>query len=312
MKQFKKEGRSAIQKLTSCFGSVAITATALTLSSCGDKGKKGDTSNETAVLRFSAIPDENTTGQAVRFKPVADYLAKALDVKVEFVPSATYGASVEKFENGDIHLAWFGGVSGEQARQAVEGAEALAAGKKDLAFKSYFVANVATGLTKSEEFPTAIANMTFTYGSSGSTSGCIMPSHFIMEKTGKTPMEFFQRKPIGFSGAHDKTALQVQDGTFQAGVLSYGKYESMVKEGTIDPAKCVVVWETPPFADYNFTAHPALEKSFGEGFVAKLQKALLDCKDPAALKALGRDELVKVTNETFIPVAKVVEKVKFD
>ena len=312
MKLFKLRNQSIFQTVKGCFGGMAVAATALSVASCGDKEKEGDGADGAAILRFSAIPDEDTTGQAARFKPVADYLAKALGVKVEFVPSATYGASVEKFENGDIHLAWFGGVSGEQARQAVDGAKALAAGKKDLAFKSYFVANAATGLTKSDDFPTAIADMTFTYGSSGSTSGCVMPSHFIMEKTGKTPMEFFQKKPIGFSGAHDKTALQVQDGSFQAGVLSYGKYESMVKENKLDPAKCVVVWETPPFADYNFTAHPALEKAFGEGFVAKLQKALLDCEDPLALKALGRDELVKVTNETFIPVAKVMEKVKFD
>ncbi len=309
MKLFKWGDRSISQTMKGCLSSVAIATTALTLSSCGDKDKDSD---KTAVLRFSAIPDENTTGQAERFKPVADYLAKTLGVEVEFVPSATYGASVEKFENGDIQLAWFGGVSGVQARQAVEGAQALAAGKKDLAFKSYFVANSSTGMTKSNDFPAGIADMTFTYGSSGSTSGCIMPSHFIMENTGKTPKEFFQKTPLGFSGAHDKTALQVQDGTFQAGVLSYGKYESMVKAGTIDPAKCVVIWETPPFADYNFTSHPALEKAFGEGFTDKLQKALLECKDAAVLEALGRKELVKVTNDLFVPIAQVMEKVSFD
>lgn len=229
-------------------------------------------------------------------------------MQVEFVPSTTYGASVEKFENRDIELAWFGGVAGVQARRAVDGARALAAGKKDLAFQSYFVANAATGLTRSEEFPKALADLTFTFGSSGSTSGCIMPSHFIMERTGMSPMEFFRKKPLGFSGAHDKTALQVQDGTFQAGVLNYATYENMVKEGRVDPAQCVVIWETPPFADYNFTAHPGLEKTFGKGFLEKLQKALLECRDPAALQSLGRTELVEVTNETFAPVARVLEK----
>ncbi|MDB4537221.1 putative selenate ABC transporter substrate-binding protein [Akkermansiaceae bacterium] len=296
-----------------CLGSIAIAATAISLSSCGDKEKEADAEGGgDAVLRFSAIPDENTTGQAERFKPVSDYLAKSLGVKVEFVPSATYGASVEKFENGDIQLAWFGGVSGVQARDAVAGANAVAAGKEDLAFKSYFIANAATGLKRSDEFPEEIANMTFTYGSSGSTSGCIMPSHFIMENTGKLPLDFFQKKPLGFSGAHDKTALAVQDGTFQVGALSYGKFDSMVDSGEIDTAKCHVIWETPAFADYNFTAHPELNKMFGDGFVDKLQKALLECKDEAALKALGRSELVKVTNETFDSIAEVMEKVKFD
>lgn len=291
----------------------ATIGLALGLTGCGNK-EEGGASEEppAAVLKFSAIPDSDTTAQAEKYKPVADYLAKALGVQVEFVASDSYGASVEKFENGDIQLAWFGGVSGVQARQAVEGARAVASGEKDLKFKSYFVAHASTGLQESETFPAEIANLTFTYGSSGSTSGCIMPTHFIMEETGKGPDAFFQKKPFGFSGAHDKTALQVQDGTFQAGVLNYSTYEKMVASGKIDAAKCVKIWETPEYADYNFTAHPALEEMFGEGFIDKLQQALTESGDAAFLDALDRDKLVKVDNETFAGIAAVMEKVKFE
>ncbi len=264
------------------------------------------------VLRFSAIPDQDTTAQKERYKPMQNYLAKALGIEVEFVASDSYGASVEKFENGDIQLAWFGGVTGVQATKAVKGARALVAGEKDLAFKSYFIANASTGLEPSAEFPRGIADLTFTFGSSSSTSGCVMPSHFIMENTGKTPLEFFTKQPLGFSGAHDKTAMQVQDGTFQAGALNYSTYDKLVADGKIDPAKCVVIWETPPYADYNMTAHPELEKRFGAGFLDKLQAALVSCDDAAALKALDRNKLVEVTNETFAGIASVLEKVKFD
>ena len=292
------------------FAAAVTAGMVLGLASCGKK----ETAEEggASVLRFSAIPDADTTAQAEKYKPVADYLSKALGVDVEFVPSDSYGASVEKFDNGDIQLAWFGGVSGVTARQNVEGALALVSGEKDLKFKSYFIANASTGLQPSDEFPAAIANHTFTYGSSGSTSGCIMPTHFIIENSGKGPEEFFQKKPFGFSGAHDKTALAVQDGTFQVGALSYSTYEKMVKAGKIDPAKAVKIWETPQYADYNFTAHPDLEKTFGEGFFAKLQEALVSCEDEAALNALDRKKLVKVTNETFAGIASVMEKVKFE
>ena len=264
------------------------------------------------VRMSDEFPDSDTTAQAAKYQPVADYLAKALGVEVEFVPADSYGSSVEKFENGDIQLAWFGGVSGVTAREAVSGAQALASGEKDLKFKSYFIANAAMGLKFSDDFPKEIANLTFTYGSSGSTSGCIMPTHYLMQLTGKTPDTFFQKKPFGFSGAHDKTALQVQDGTFEAGVLSYSAYEKMVAAGTVDASKCVKIWETPEYADYNFTAHPDLEKMFGEGFLAKLQEALVNCDDAAALKALDRNKLVKVTNETFAGIATVMEKVTFE
>ena len=282
------------------------------LIACGGNEKQS-TENEAAVkvLRFSAIPDEDTTAQKERFQPVADYLSKALGIEVEFVPSINYGASVEKFENNDVQLAWFGGVTGVQAMTRVPGARALVAGQKDLSFKSYFIANASTGLEASEDFPAAIADLKFTYGSSSSTSGCIMPSHFIIENTGKTPMEFFKEKP-GFSGAHDKTAMLVQDGSFQAGALSFGTYEKLVAAGKVDPEKCVKIWETPTYADYNMTAHPDLDNAFGEGFLDKLQQALVDCQDEAALKALGREKLVKVNNETFAGIAAVMEKVSFD
>ncbi len=310
---------TTIMKQTSRYMGAGALGTVLLLAACGEKreevksndGGGGGKPAPAAVLKFSAIPDNDTTAQAEKYKPVAEYLAKALEIQIEFVPADSYGASVEKFHNADIQLAWFGGVSGVQARAEVEGARALVSGAKDLQFKSYFIANISTGLIESNTFPAEIANLTFTYGSSSSTSGCIMPTHYLMESTGKAPDEFFTKKPFGFSGAHDKTALQVQDGTFQAGVLSYSTFEKMVASGKIDSGKVVKIWETPPYADYNFTAHPELEEMFGEGFLDKLQAALVGCEDAAALKALDRNKLVEVTNETFAGIASVMEKVSF-
>jgi len=289
-------------------GVAALTA----LSSCNSSTE--DTDNQepqnNAVLRFSAIPDEDTTAQAARFQPVADYLSNKLGIQVEFVASPNYGASVQKFSGGDIQLAWFGGVTGVQARQAVDGAEAIVSGQADLSFKSYFIAHTSTGLTKTEDFPTSIKELKFTYGSQNSTSGCIMPTHFLMEASGQTPQEFFT-SAFGFSGSHDKTAELVNNGTFQAGALNFKTYDKAIASGKISKENCVVIWETPTYADYNMTAHPVLNEQFGEGFIAKLQQALIECDDAAALTALKRDKLVKVNNETFAGIAKVMEKVNF-
>lgn len=290
-------------------GGAALTV----LSSCNKPAEETSSttpSTSNAVLRFSAIPDEDTTAQEARFKPVADYLANELGVKVEFVASPNYGASVQKFAGGDIQLAWFGGVTGVQARQAVEGAQAIVSGEADLAFKSYFIVNTSTGLTKSEEFPTAIKDLKFTYGSQNSTSGCIMPTHFLMEASGKTPQDFFTQE-FGFSGSHDKTAELVNAGTFQAGALNFKTYEKGIASGKLDKEKCVVIWETPTYADYNMTAHPILNEQFGEGFIEKLQTALVECDDAAALGALKREKLVAVENSTFDGIASVMAKVNF-
>lgn len=292
-------------------------ATMLTLSlvNCSESEKKptggGDKPDAASAktLRFSAIPDSDTTAQKEKYQVLADYLDTALgdDVKVEFVPAADYPASVEKFGNGDIQLAWFGGVTGVQARESVEGSTAIAAGKEDLQYKSYFIANADTGLTKSDEFPKGIADLTFTFGSPSSTSGGVMPAHFIIENTGKKPAEFFS-KPVGYSGAHDKTASEVEAGTYQVGALNYGTYDQMVADGKLDSAKAVIIWETPTYPDYNFTVHPDL----GEELIKKLQDALLAIdgetdQEKEILKILNRTSIVKVTNADFEAIAKVLK-----
>lgn len=270
-----------------------------------DGGGGGDTSAK--VLRFSAIPDTNTTEQAQKFQKLADYLSKELGVKAEFVPAADYDASVTKFANGEIQLAWFGGLTGVQARADVPGARAIAQGDLDPNFYSYFIANASTGLEKSDEFPEAIKDLKFTFGSKQSTSGGLMPSYFIIEKSGQKPDDFFAN-PVGYSGAHDKTAALVQDGSWEAGALNYATYDDLVKKGTIDPEKCRVIWQTPTYADYNFTAHPDLDKTFGAGFIDKLQAALITIKDPDILAAMTRGGIIKATNDDYKAIEDVAKQ----
>jgi len=294
-------------------GITSILVGAVALSSCGDNSNdsaKLTTEENAKVLRFSAIPDQDTTAQAERYNPAATWMSEQLGVKVEFIASSDYPASVDKFTTGDVHLAWFGGVSGVQARNEVPNSRAIVSGAKDLAFKSYFIAHESTGLTKSDTFPEAIKGMKFTFGSAGSTSGCIMPAHFIVENTGQGPLDYFGKPNVGFSGSHDKTAYQVQDGTFQVGAMNFSTYEKLVAAGKVDANKCRVIWETPTYADYNFTVRGDVDATFGEGFTDKLQKALLECKDPAVLKAFDRDQFVKVNNATFEGIAGVMKSVK--
>ncbi len=273
----------------------------------GNESSSGGGSNATKVLRFSAIPDQNVSEQPAKYKGIADYLAEALDIEVEFVPSADYPASVTMFENGEIQLAWFGGLSGVQARNTVAGARAIAQGAEDPKYFSYFIANADTGLEPSDEFPTAIKDLKFTFGSKGSTSGRLMPTFFIQQNTDTLPDDWFSN-PVNYSGAHDVTAELVEAGDqWQAGALSYTTYDKMVAEGKLDPEKCVAIWKTPFYADYNWTAHPDLEEAFGEGFIDKLQKALVDLKDPALLGVLQRTAMIPASNADFEGIEKVAK-----
>jgi phosphonate transport system substrate-binding protein len=131
-----------------------------------------------------------------------------------------------------------------------------------------------------------------------------MPEHFIREATGQAPSDFFS-KPVSFSGSHDKTCELVASGQFQAGVVNYKVYDRRVAEGSTDPSEVRVIWQTPQFADYNWTAHPSLDASFGAGFVRKLQDALTGIDDPALLAALPRETLIPASNAEFEGIREV-------
>lgn len=270
-------------------------------SGCG-RADKQDASR--LVLYFSAIPDQNSTELAQRFAPFAAHLSRQLGVPVEYVAARDYQSSVEMFRNGEILLGWFGGLTGVQARAAVPGAQAIAQGEEDPQYYSYFIANANTGLAETDSFPQAIADRTFTFGSESSTSGRLMPEYYIRLHAGRSPAEFFGQ-PFGFSGSHDKTCELVEAGRFEVGAVNYKVYDRRVAEGTTDPVKCRIIWRTPVYADYNFTAHPDLETRFGDGFTEKLQKVLLAIDDPALLEALPRRKLIAARNSEFDGIAAV-------
>ena len=68
------------------------------------------------------------------------------------------------------------------------------------------------------------------------------------------------------------------------------------------------IWETPPFADYNLTAHPDLDKLFGEGFTDRVQQAFLEMKDRNLLDAFDRDGMIKAGNAEFEGIRRVALK----
>lgn len=259
------------------------------------------------TLRFTAIPDQSSTELAEKFQPLTGYLSAELGVPVEYVPARDYQAAVEMFKNGDVHLAWFGGLTGVQAREAVEGARAVAQGEADPQYYSYFIAHESTGLERADDLPENLGSYRFTFGSESSTSGRLMPEFFLRERFGRGPTEFFEQ-PVGFSGSHDKTAELVESGQYQVGVLNYKVYDQRVAEGKTDPQVARVIWETPRYADYNWTAHPEIEEIFGQGFTERLQQALVSIDDPTLLAALPRERLIPAENSEFEGIHKVARE----
>ncbi|GIU26274.1 putative selenate ABC transporter substrate-binding protein [Shewanella colwelliana] len=254
------------------------------------------------TFTFTAIPDENESQLQTRFNKVARYLEQELGVDVKYVPVKSYAAAVTAFRNNQVQLAWFGGLSGVQARRLVPGSDAIAQGYEDQFFKSFFIAHHSVELVASSNFPN-LNGYTFTFGSKGSTSGRLMPQFFIERNMGKQAKEIFSR--IGFSGDHSRTIAQVEAGAYQIGAVNYKVWESAVEKGLVDTSKVRVIWETPAYPDYQWTVRHGVEQTFGSGFEAKLKAALLNMKDPELLASFPRLSFVEAENQDYEPIESV-------
>lgn len=284
----------------------------LALSGCGDEaaGPSGGAGATPPTLKFSAIPSTtDQTGYEARFGKVAAYLGEALKVPVAYQHAASYSQSVETFVSGDVLFAWFGGLTGAQARHRVPGAHAIAQGEEDPRYYSYFIAHRDTGLERSDDFPMGMQGRSFTFGSKDSTSGRLMPEHFIRTLGGQAPEAFFAS--VAFSGGHNTTALQVAAGQVEVGALNYKTYDNMVKAGEIDPEVCRIIWKTPLYADYNITAHPDLERVHGAGFTARLQAALVAMPAELVTPAFERSALIPAKDEDFAAIVGLAADLGF-
>jgi phosphonate transport system substrate-binding protein len=256
-----------------------------------------------ATLVFTAIPDEDETRLVERFTQYAKYFEAKLGVPVKYLPVKSYPAAVTAFINNQVQFAWFGGLTGVQARLAVPGSRAIAQGAEDLEFKSYIIAHASTGLKPSKEFPRGVEGKTFTFGSRASTSGRLFPEHFIREATGKNPDKVFSR--VGYSGDHSRTIQLVQSGAYQVGVLNHLVWDQEVKSGKVDTKVVSVIWETPTYPDYHWVARGDIDKTFGSGFTDRIQATILGVDDPKLLAIFDRKKFIPAKNDDY----KVIEEV---
>ncbi|WP_116475564.1 putative selenate ABC transporter substrate-binding protein [Zobellella maritima] len=249
---------------------------------------------------FTAIPDQDERHLTERFGKIADYLSARLGVAVQYVPVKSYPAAVSAFRNDQVQLAWFGGLTGVQARELVPGSEAIAQGVEDTAFVSYFIAHASTGLQAAEQLPGTIAGRRFTFGDKGSTSGRLMPEFYLREQFGQAPQRLFSR--VGFSGDHNRTISLVQSGAFELGAVNYAVWEAEKAKGNIDEHKVRVIWATPAYPDYQWSIRGDVDARFGEGFKGRVQQALLEMKEPELLAAFPRSGFITASNDDYAPI----------
>ncbi|MFN0059656.1 MAG: phosphate/phosphite/phosphonate ABC transporter substrate-binding protein [Planctomycetota bacterium] len=240
-------------------------------------------------LRLSGIPDADKDKLAKQFGPVCDYLSKELGIKVSYEHVTDYNAAVVSLAANRIDISWLGGVTAVQAEERTKGqAVFVACRDTDLEFKSYFVANkdaIAAGRVKKveklEELKAMLAKCSFTFGDKSSTSGHIMPRHFL-SLAGIDPEQDISGGPkFQLQGGHSATLKAVSSGQVDVGVLNYTNWD---KADDATKQAAPIIYTTPPYVDYCMVVH----KRLGNELTDKLRTAFtkLDAANPEHAKVL--------------------------
>lgn len=260
---------------------------------------RGNYGTEPERLRVGVLPGEESDILRARFEPLTRYLSREVGLPCDLVIPADYDELVGLFVDGEIDLAYFGGVTFVQA-EARAGALPLVIRGRDLDFRSYILVRA--------DFPARslaeIKGTRFAFGSRLSTSGHLMPRYFML-RDGIVPETWFS--DVLYSGAHDVTAYWVRDGLVDAGVADSAIVDAMISDGRLDRASLRVLERTPPYTDNVWATRPDMPDHLRE----RLRDAflLLDRENPdhdRILEALDADRFLPALTTDFESLRLIV------
>ena len=285
---------------------LVIGSLMLSIVACSDS--PGDDAPE---LKVGGIPDQDTARLARRYESFATYLSDELGVPVTFVPSVDYAAVVTAFSQDQLQLAFFGGLTGVQARLQKPGAVAIAQREHDAAFHSKFITRADLDLASLDDLKAQAGDLSITFGSPNSTSGHLMPRHFL-KQAGIDAAADFRQEP-NFSGSHDTTWQLVESGAFDLGALNEDVWDRAVRENKVDTAKVKEFYVTPPYFDYNWTAQGDLDEIYGAGFTDKIVKALLELNPEEhreILELFSTEKFISTSNDNYQDIEDVARELE--
>lgn len=250
------------------------------------------------VLKVGLLPDEDPASVIADNKPFAEYLEKALGCKVELIVPHDYSVLIESMRAGRLHLAYFGPASYITCKDKGCNISPFAAKLKNgqTTYHSLIVGN--PDLVKELK---DIKGKKMGYGDPGSTSSHLIPKGELLSVDLQPRRDYEE----SFLGSHDAVALNVQSASIAAGGMSASIYEKLVKQGTIDKSKVVVLHKSPAFPQYPWAwrddLDPALKKS--------IQDAFINLKDETILKHLHAGGFAAIDDKAYDVVRTLEEKV---
>ena len=153
------------------FVCAASSSLCIAVAACNTQPPSGDTIE---ILRIGVMPDQNHSVLAERHQLLTQYLESEMGLECQLVIPDSYADLQRAFENDEVDLAWFGGYTFVRASQS-HGAVPLVSRDRDLRFTSCFLVRTDSPAGDIHD----LRGKRIAFGSLQSTSGHLMPRHFL-------------------------------------------------------------------------------------------------------------------------------------
>ena len=201
------------------------------------------------------------------YRPLASYLAARLNRPVELRTVDSWEGLAKSLANGETDLALMGPWGYVLANHQA-GAQAIATilydGKPE--YFAIMITHPDSGIDK----PADLKGRSFAFGDKGSTSGYLIPLHYLMTQ-GITPENYFAKV---VHTSHQAIETQVTQGVLDAGADYNRNRTAMIEQGLIKPERSKIIWTSAPLPNDAFAVSKALAGD--AALIRQLQGALND------------------------------------
>src|SRR5947209_3998108 len=254
-----------------------------------------------SVIVFAYTPVEDPAVYENAFKPFTEYLGKCVAKRVVYYPVQSNSAEIEAMRSGRLHVAGFStGPVGFAVNMA--GAVPFAGKGTEKGIEGYHLIVVVKASSPFQKL-SDLKGKRVAHTSPSSNSGGLAPKVLFPEQ-GLKPGEDY---PIIYSGGHDKSALGVATGDYDAAPVASDVFERMVARGTLKGEDFRIIYTSQVFPSSGFAYAHDLKPELAD----KIKQCFYDFRFPAQMQKdfEGDDRFMPITYQTdWAVVRRVAEE----
>jgi len=216
----------------------------------------------TKPLYIGFIPNSNAVIMVRKWQPLADYLAKELDMPVELVFRSSYREVVTALSKGEMDVCLTGAFVYVLTRQETD-IRPLVQRKKygNYLYHSILVVRKDSGIRSLKD----LLGKTFAFTDKESTTGYLLPVAMMRQKGISDPEEYFSE--VIYTGNHDSALLAVYTRSAEGAAMA----TTYLRSENPKMKELKIIWKSQPVPMGPFRVRKGLDKEFAE----RIKKAFL-------------------------------------